>query len=490
MSASIVESVFHHAAVQPDKLCLADEQRDVTYLQYKLEIQKLARVLAENGIGVGSAVVVEAQQTITYLAVELALHLIGAVFVPVERNCASEKIETIALRCKAAAILTVKPMKKAAPMCLLYEDLTIAEEAAEPLEAGGFPSEDDVCEILYSTGTTGKEKGIALTHHNDIALAENVICGVGMEEDNVELVPSPLNHSHGLRRYYANMVCGATVVLTTGVMNVRNVFALMDKYAVNAMDLVPTALSVLLKLTKGKLAEYAGILRYIQLGAAPLMQADKETLKAMLPNTHLYNFYGSTESGCICIYDFNCASEKLHCIGKPTRNAKIVIVDEYHRKLDSDEKHTGLLASFGSMNMKGYWEDPEETNKTMQNGYVFSNDEAYIDLDGDIILLGRKGDVINVGGNKVSPEEVESVAKKIAGVADCGCIPVADDMMGQVPKLFVQMEAGCDFDPVAIRSWLAGGLEPYKVPKYIEAIAQIPRSYNGKLLRRKLMEFD
>ena len=118
---------------------------------------------------------------------------------------------------------------------------------------------------------------------------------------------------------------------------------------------------------------------------------------------------------------------------------------------------------------------------------VYSNDVAYFVEEGDIILLGRKGDVINIGGNKVSPEEIEDVAKKMPGVADCGVIPMADQFKGNVPKIFVQMEKGSQFDSVAIRTFLANNLEPYKVPVYIEEIDQIPRSYIGKLLRKELI---
>ena len=136
--------------------------------------------------------------------------------------------------------------------------------------------------------------------------------------------------------------------------------------------------------------------------------------------------------------------------------------------------------------MVGYWKDEEETRKVLVEGIVYTNDVAYFDEDGDIILLGRKGDVINVGGNKVSPDEIENTVKTMPGIADCGVIPVADAVKGNVPKLFVQLKPGTDFDPVAIRSFLAKKLEPYKIPEYIVQIDKIPRSFNGKLLRKEL----
>ena len=282
------------------------------------------------------------------------------------------------------------------------------------------------------------------------------------------------------------MVKGASVVLCTGVMNVMGFFRLMDTYKVNSIDLVPTALTVLLRLSKGKFAEYKDIIRYIQFGSAPLADGDKIAIRELLPNTHLYNFYGSTESGCICIYDFNDGKDKPKCIGKPAYNAKIVIVDEDRNEIQSSEDNTGLLASFGPMNTSGYWKDEEETNRVLFEGGIFSNDEAYFDEDGDVILLGRKGDVINVGGNKVSPDEIEDVAKKHPDVFDCGCIGIKDELKGNVPKLFIQVKKGAEFDAVSIRNHLAASLEPYKVPASIEEIDAIPRSFNGKLLRRVL----
>ena len=486
MFKSIVEAVFHYVDVQPDKLCLVDDNGQVTYKEYADKIKKYAQCFTNAGLKSGDAVVVEAWQTIDYLATELALQLMGGVFVPVEHNCAVDKIRSFADRADAKAVIVCKENEFTTKIAYTYDALNADSENAELYIPDKMPELSDVSEILFSTGTTGKEKGIVLTHQNDVALAENVIYGVEMEEDNIEMIPSPMNHSHGLRRYYANMYKGATVVLLGSVMNIRRFVYNLDTFNVNSMDLVPTALSVVLKLTKDKLSEYKEKLRYIQFGAAPMMAADQERICELLPNTRLYNFYGSTESGCICIYDFNRKDDKAHCIGKPAYNAEIFIVDDNRNVIESNENNTGLLASRGGMNMLGYWKDEEETNKVLADGIVYTNDVAYFDKDGDIILLGRKGDVINVGGNKVSPEEIENTAKMMEGIADCGVIPVEDPYKGNVPKLIVQMENGCEFDPKAIRSFIAGKLEPYKVPVYIEQIDLIPRSYNGKLLRKEL----
>lgn len=486
MFNSIVEAIFYHAGYQPDKLCLADDYTSVTYAEFTRIIARFVTLFAKLGIVEDNRVVVEACQTVEYLAIQAALQLLGAVFVPVEHNCAPEKIQSFAKRTDAEMVIACRDRAYDVPLFYSHEQISSFAENEQPFNECVFPEGSVVSEILFSTGTTGKEKGIVITHANNVALAQNVINGVKMEKDNVEMISSPMNHSHGLRRYYANMYNGSSVILLGSVLNIKRFMENLNRYKVNSIDLVPSALSVVLRLSKNKLADYRHQIRYIQLGAAPMMEADKTCICDLLPETRLYNFYGSTESGCISVYNFNCPDSKKNCIGKPACNATIFIVDDEQNMIASSLENTGFLASSGGMNMLGYWKDEAETTKVLKDGVIYSNDIAYFDEDGDIILLGRKGDVINVGGNKVSPEEIENVVRKIPGVADCGVIPVDDLHKGSVPKLFVQMTGNAEFDPVVIRARLSKSLEPYKVPVYIEQIDLIPRSFNGKLLRKRL----
>ncbi len=487
MIKSIVEAVFQYAERTPDKLCLVDDTRKVTYGEYADEIARMATVFETLGIQNGSTVVIEASQTISYLTAELAVQLLKAVFIPLEKSCAPDKIASMATRAKASLIVTNTDLSLDADIPWKTMTEIVEETAIVPKKTNiDFPEADMISEILFSTGTTGKEKGIVLTHGNNIALAENVAYSINIQEDNVEMIPSPMNHSHGLRRYYANLWKGASVVLLGSIMDVRRFFHNMEDYGVNSLDLVPTALSVLLRLSKDNLAKYSDVIRYIQFGSAPLMKSDKDWIRRLLPKSNLYNFYGSTESGCICCYEFNHTKDKENCIGKPTYNAIILIVDDEKKEISSDSAHTGLLASKGGMNMAGYLDDPEETEKVLKDGIIYSNDVAYFDEDGDIILLGRAGDVINIGGKKVSPEEIEDTAKKMPMIDDCACVPVSDEIKGHVPKLYVKIAPGYSFQTAEIRNWLLERLEPFKVPAYLEEIDVIPRTANGKILRRKL----
>ncbi len=491
MSRSIVEEVFSRSRKQPDKLCLVDAEEAVSYRDYAERIARAADALSTLNLKRGDCVLVESTQMIDYLAIEMALHLLGVVFVPAENHCSQEKLRTIVARVRAAMILSIDPLDDSVGV----PHLTHGEFAAmmKDRTAGSdfpysFPDGEAVSEILFSSGTTGTEKAIVMTHRSSIALAENVIDGLGMTPDTVELITLPMNHSHGLRRYYANMVCGSTAVILKGVMNLKLLYELMDRYRINGMDIAPTALSILLKRSGDEFAKRSGQMRYIQLGTEPVRELDKEVLCRLLPKSRLYNFYGCTESGCTIIYNFNDGKNKTSCIGKPTGNVELRLIDADGVLREPRIGQTGLIATRGRMNMTAYLDAPEETAKTLRDGFIYTKDEAYIDEDGDVILMGRQSNIIIVAGIKVPPEEIEDAVRGMPGIADCACIGVADEIKGQVPVLFVQLESGAAFDPVAIREWLRTSLEPQKMPARIKQIDSIPRSFNGKLLRRELHE--
>ena len=487
--SSIVENIAHHAQNQPDKRALIDSKRCLSYIDVWRHIKGLAAEFSKFNVGRGKTVAVECNQSVDYMICEFAVQLLGAVFVPIEKNAAPSRISEIVNDTEAALFIGKSPVNEIIGRNINYFVLNKACDFISDKPVDSFPELNDDAEILFSTGTTGKSKGIVLTHANNIALAENVMYGVKMKKDNVEMIPMPLSHSHGLRRTYANLVNGSTVVFIDGVTLLKKVFNMMDEYNVTAIDMSPSMLSIIFKLSKDRLGGYADVIDYIQLGSAPLPEEDKLHLSRLLPKTRLYNFYGSTEAGCSCLLDFNSMSGKPGCIGKPAKNASFIVVDENRNEIKSSPDNLGFLASAGSINMKCYFKAPELTASAMENGYIYTKDLGYIDEEGYIYMLGRKDDVINYGGVKISPEEIESVVIQNPMISDCACIPVKDKLTGQAPKLFVVLKN--DQENLKIKefkSFLSANLDANKIPKFIEAIDEIPRTFNGKIKRNELIE--
>lgn len=490
MAESIVEIVSDYAKENPDKLCAADIVGAYTYGEMWEQIRKAALELEAKGIKKNDCVMVECTQNAQFLICDLACELCGAIFVPVEHRASLERVKTILGDTDAK--LLVCDTKYDVPIEMITgESLLQKHTECSDLDISKrfhFPKLEDTAEILYTTGTTGTSKGIEVSNANNIALAENVKYGTEMKADNIELIPLPLSHSHGIRCCYANLLNGSAVVLIEGVSWVKNVFALIEKYHVTSMDVSPSAVLFLEQLAKGKLKEISPQIDYIQVGTEVLKESVKEMLISYFPSSRLYNFYGSTESGRTCVLDFNREKGRTSCIGKPTKNTVFMVTNENREPIESSEENMGLLATAGAMNMKGYWRQPELTESIMQNGYIYTNDLGYIDKDGYVYMKGRKDDVINCQGIKISPEEIEEVVLKYEEVVDCACVPKEDKLSGQVPKVFVVVRDKETFQKKALMNYLRKCIDGNKLPKEIEMIDEIPRTYNGKIQRIKLVD--
>ncbi len=485
--SSVVECVCVHAQDAPERLCLADSRISMTYGEAWSCIESFAGSLADR-YERGAFAVIECDQSVEYLVAVLAIQYAGLVAVPLERNATDGRKAEVIGETEAVVFLGGAPCE--GPGIDFIElrsvsDSSLGDGSAETELS--VPQGQDLAEVLFSTGTTGKSKGIMLSHRNNMAIAENVICGLDMPADNVEIIPMPTSHSHGLRRTYSNLVNGSAVVFCDGVVAIKRMFNLMDEHGVNAMDLSPSMLSIIFKLSKDRLGEYADVLSYVQLGSAPLAEEDKTNLARLLPRTRLYNFYGSTEAGCSCLLDFGSMSGKKNCIGRPAVNARFVMVDDERNPIESSPDNMGLIASAGDINMMGYFNAPELTAQTMSDGFIYTSDLGYIDDEGLVYMLGRKDDVINFGGVKIAPEEIESAVNKSPLVKECALIPVDDPISGQVPKLFVVLEDDIDYDAKEFRKFLQSVVDANKQPQSVELLDSIPRTSNGKIRRKELM---
>lgn len=487
MFCSIMDAVSYYAQNTPQKLCVIDDLSENTYLDIWNKANAAAIYLQNKGIGAKDCVTVECTQNAYYLICGLACQLMGAVFVPVENKVAVERLKEITESVEAKVHIGQTIYELAVNSISIDEMFTQLADAPADNSFEAYKDEEAIAEILYTTGTTGKPKGIMISNSNNVAVAENILYGTEMKKDSVELVPLPLSHSHGLRSCYAHFINGSTVVLADGVLKVKEIFELIEKYHVTALDLSPSAAKILLKLSKGNFSNYKEQIDYIQIGTAMLGEDVKADMCQIFDQSRLYNCYGSTESGRSCILDFNHMRGYSNCIGRPSKNAKFVITDENRKPIESSKENMGLVAVAGKMNMLGYWKDEATTGTVKQGDFIYTNDIGYIDSEGFVYVLGRADDVINYQGIKIAPEDIEQGAMKFSQILDCACVPMPDKICGQVPKLFVVVEDQENFRRKEFLEYLSTVLEANKMPKKIELIDSIPRTANGKVQRKKLI---
>ena len=483
---TIEERVATYARKTPDKPAVITGKLSLTYRELWKYAQGYAQYLLSNGMKKGDIVLLKASQTADYVVQYLGIHVGGGVVTSLEKNISDNGVVEIAKKIAANVIISDNTLMAELVSAIIIPQGNVLAFAMEHAKDGNelpTPSLEDSADILFTTGTTGTSKGVELSHKALVATAENLICGCEYKKDTTIIVPGPLNHANAIRKVFTTLVNGSTIYILNGMMNMKAFFDAIESVKGHiACCLPPASIRVIFMTTGDKLGTYP--IDFIESATAPLPETDKKKLCELLPNTRLYNNYGSSEAASVCMYDYNHYRDKDNCVGKPMPNSKIIIVGDNHEEIASSKDNLGLIACVGDVNMKGYVNEPVLTSEVLEDGIVYTSDLGYIDEEGFVYVIGRKGDVINVGGLKVAPNEVESAALGYPGVADCICISVEDRITTNALKLLVVMQEGYDLQPKAISEFLAKTLEAYKIPRLYEKVDKVERTYNGKLNRK------
>lgn len=476
--SSVVACVARHAAGRPEATALVVGGQRVGYAELWDATLCAARRLTEAGVGTGGRVLLHASHSLSYVAAYLATTLLGAVAVPYEESLPEKDVVELAARVDAST--AISPSTVDGITTIPSDEVTAGTvQAALP---GELPGPTDLAELLLTTGTTGRSKVVELTHGAVMAVIENIVRATGIREDNVSLVPMPLNHVFALRRLQTGLVMGATVVLINGVASLKRFYRALSEEGVTSLSLVPSALAYVERATKDYLGKFDGQIRYVESSSAPLPASTRSWLRSVLPSARLYNSYGCTESTACCMLEYSRRDDDGACVGAPCATAAIKILDP----ATGEELPGGVgrIAIGGDAVMSGYWGDEEATAQTLRDGLVYTNDLGYL-RDGELYVRGRIDDVAIIGGHNVSPVEVEDVISACPGVAECACVKGSDAITGDCLVLFVVWERG-EQSEEALSAFMAEHLEPFRVPAHVRAVDSIPRTYNGKVDRKPL----
>lgn len=488
MLKSIALMIQHFAKEKPEAVALIVNDQRCTYAELALNNRKAALYLQEKGIKAGDRIIVEADHILSYVYLWYGIQLLGAVFVPVEKNTPSNRIMEIAKELETPYMVSLETredlpggwaLSSMLPEFLAKEDTFQAPE----IDSNGL------AEILFTTGTTGKSKGVMVSYANQVNIALAGIETTNIQPDNVWLIPTPMNHAAGLRKVHIAMAVGSTAVLLEGFRNIKQYFKTIHDHNVTSLYLPPSAIHMLLTIASKNLEELKDQLRFIYSSSTAYPEPDKEKMRKLMPNVYMYNCFGCSEVGVVCTDEFcvSGGSSYTGSVGKPNSYSEIVLLDE-----DGNEKHNataqdpGLVAIRSKSVMQGYWNEPEQTAKALKNGMLVMSDLCYFAPNGELLLVGRSNDTINLGGFKVAPVEVEEVVMRVDCVDECLLIPISRGGNAAL-KLLVVLKEGYELDEAAIRETIAKNLEPYKMPKQIVVIDEIMKTFNGKIDRKQMI---
>ncbi|MER5265458.1 long-chain fatty acid--CoA ligase [Actinosynnema sp. NPDC002837] len=482
----------------PEKVAVVHEGRGSTYRQLHERVLRLAHGLRRAGVGRGDRVAYLGPNHPAFLEALFAVGVLGAVFVPLNMRLAPAEVAHV-LTDSGSDVLVYAPEQASVvqavraavgPLRVIaldhpaagessYEELIAASEA-DPIDEP--VTLDDLCLIMYTSGTTGRPKGAMLTHGNLTWNTVNVLVDVDLASDEVTLVVAPLFHTAGL-----NMTClptlikGGTVVLMSA-FDAAGVLEQIETHRVTYMFGVPTMYNAIAACPRWEEADLSS-LRQVNCGGAPVPESTIRTYQRR--GLSFSQGYGMTETSPGALYLTKEMSEaKAGTAGVPHFFTDVRVVGPDLADVGPGEK--GEIVISGPNVMRGYWRRPADTAVAFgPDGWFHSGDVATPDEDGYITVVDRLKDVIISGGENIYPAEVEGVLHEHPAIAECTVIGVPDPRWGEVGRAVVTVNPGADAtSELDVLAFLRDRLAGYKIPKSVVFVDELPQSATGKLLKK------
>ncbi|MGB3444060.1 MAG: long-chain fatty acid--CoA ligase [Actinophytocola sp.] len=470
------------ARMSPDQVAIVHGDRELTYRELHERATRVAHVLAGLGVGSGDRVAYLGPNEPEFLETLFGAGMLDAIFVPLNTRLAAPELNYI-LRDSGASVLVLAPSHDLAadvPHVLdraAYEE-RVAAAASAPVDEVVEP--DDIAMIMYTSGTTGRPKGAALSHANIHWNTVNLLIDVDLAGDEVTLVNAPMFHVAALNQtVLPTLVKGGTVVLDS--FDPVRALDTIARRRVTYLFGVPAMFQAVAGVPEWTDADLSSV-RTMICGGAPVPAQVITTYQER--GLLFLQGYGLTESSPSAL--FLRAAESTRKVGSAGTPCFFTDV----RVLDADGADVapgvpGEVVLHGPNVMTGYWGKPEETAAVLsQDGWLRTGDIAVSDEDGHLYIRDRIKDVIISGGENIYPAEVEDALHRHPAVADCAVIGMPDETWGEVGRAIVV--ARNTVDPAELLAFLAGRIARYKIPKSVTFAETLPRTASGKLLKSAL----
>ena len=464
----VLDGAERHGA----RLALQDPQRSVSHAELAERALRAAAGLRALGVQAGDRVALVLPNSVGFAEAHFGVLLAGAVSMPMDAAVAPESFRFMAASALPRVLITtaagaarlapfdaglrVVCLDAAAPGALGPEALF---DAAAPGAFLDGVDEHELASLMFTTGTTGRAKGVRLSHANVLHALHHIGRFVGYSASDREVVILPLSHNFGLGHLYCNLIHGGAVYTEGGLARVGRVLDMVQRFGATGFPGTPTGFGMLIDRFGPVLAERCANLRFTVINSAPLPPERAAQLQALLPRTELMAYYGLTEASRSAFISLTREGPARHrSVGRPLGDTRIEIRRE------------------------------DGTRAALREGWLWTGDLGVLDAEGFLTVNGRLKDIVNVGGYKVNPLEVERVLAALPGVADVGVAGVegVDGATGERVVAAIVAAKGALPDLAAAEAECARRLERFKCPARIVLVDAIPRTDSGKLLRPRL----
>lgn len=475
------------------------EDRSFTNLEELRLAGSLARVLDGYGVRQGDRVLVMLPNSPEFTAAFQAVWTIGGTIVPVIAQWTAGEIANILRGAEPVVALTVPALapriaQANAAVQVLKRLLVLGESdvpEAENIMAvlGGAPPVEtpvdslpsDLAILLYTSGTTGKPKGVMITHENMAAAIESAYRQNPNLERGCLLSALPLTHVYGILIQNLANRCGWNVALMRQFEPLAALKAI-ERHKIRYLPVVPTMMMYLLRHPERARFDTSSLFRVISGGAAlpePLRLEAEGVFGCRLDQG-----YGLSESSSVATgYEVE-RPYRIGSVGVACPNVEIRILDDRNQPLGPGT--SGEICLRGPMIMTGYWRDPEATGATIQEGWLHTGDVGYLDEEGYLFITDRKKDLIIKGGENISPREIEEALYRHPAVAEAAVVGMPHPLFGEDIWAVLQLKAGLDVQEEAVRLHVAQFVTKFKIPARVIFQPMLPKNVNGKILKYQI----
>jgi fatty-acyl-CoA synthase len=484
----------------PAAIALSDGARTLSYGDFDADSDRLSAALTAAGFAKGDRVGVMMTNRIEYALLFFAAARAGVVLTHLSTRSTPREIAHLVAKVGIRALVVqddfVATCVAAEGLGAAWERLIVvggeADDFQALMRAGGQRepptlSPDDLLAINFTGGTTGRPKGVAVSHRARVTSALSASACFGIDADDVCVVATPMFHAVGLYVWFGAIVgVGATAVLMPG-WDADRFLATAERHAATAALFVPTQLSDILRVPSFA-PERLAAMRHVHHAGAPMPVALVDRLEAALPWATLSEHYGQSETGPVTLRPPEFNRSKRGSIGIPVPGVEARIVDAAGRPCPPGA--IGELVTRGAHVLAFYWDDREETRHAFRygDGWLATGDLGTVDADGFITLVDRAKDMIVSGGENIYPAELENALFRHPAVADCAVFGIPDDHWGEVPAAHVVLREGLRASAQDLIAHVEREVVRWKRPRLVEFVAALPRTAVGKTRKDILRE--